>query len=206
MEKCVFLDRDGVINEMVYMPEHGYVDSPSNVKQFVIIKGVLKALKILKKLGYKIIIISNQPGIAKGYYNKKTFSDIKENMNKNLLKAGIVLDGEYYCLHHPNAKLHAYKKKCSCRKPEIGLIKKAIKEHDIDKSKSFFIGDGITDIQAATKINCKSIFIGNVNSAVNELLTKKKLYPNYIASNLLEAVNIIQENSWYNYEFFLQNS
>ena len=71
LSKAIFLDRDGVINEMVFITEHGFVDSPTNAKQFKLIKGVLQAIKIAKKLGYKIIIISNQPGIAKGYYNKK---------------------------------------------------------------------------------------------------------------------------------------
>ena len=177
---------------MAYVKDHGYVDAPSSPQQFKIIKGVTKAMTIAKKLGYKVIIISNQPGMAKGYYNKKTFDAIREKMHKEFSKDNAEIDDEFYCLHHPNAKLSRYRKKCHCRKPNIGLIKKAAKIYNLDIKKSYFIGDGMVDMEAAKKANCKSIFVGNINSTVTELFNKKNIHPQYIARNLLDAINFLK--------------
>ncbi len=193
LSKAIFLDRDGIINEMVFLTEHGFVDSPTNSKQFKLIKGVLQAIKIAKKLGYKIIIISNQPGIAKGYYNIKKFEEIREKMLLKFKKAKIVIDDDFYCLHHPNAKLIKYKKNCHCRKPKIGLIKKAVKIHNVDLKKSFFIGDGINDMESAKKAGCKSIFVGNVNSTITKLFKEKNINPEFVAKNLFEAIQFIKK-------------
>lgn len=197
LSNAIFLDRDGVINEMVYVPEHDFVDSPSKPSQFRLMKGVKKAIKILQNLNYKIIIISNQPGIAKGNYNKNTFDDIKSKMHSEFLKSKIVIDGEFYCLHHPNAKVKRFKKKCKCRKPEIGLIKQAKKRYNLNLKSSYFIGDGIVDMKAAKVAGCKSIFIGNVNSTISELFATKKCQPDYIFHNLLGASQFLKENSDY---------
>lgn len=190
-DKAIFVDRDGVINEMVYIKEHGYVDTPSTPQQFKIIKGVTEAITKAKKMGYEIIIISNQPGIAKGYYSKKTFDAIRKKMHMILKRSKAKIDDEFYCLHHPNAKLIEYKKRCTCRKPGIGLLKMAIRKHDLDITSSFFIGDGIVDMEAAKKVGCRSIFIGNVNATITELFKRKKINPDYVARNLLDAVNFI---------------
>lgn len=181
---------------MIYAKDNSIVDTPSTPQQFKIIKGVTKAIMIIKKLGYKVIIISNQPGIAKGYYNKKTFDMIREKMHKKFLSSNVKIDDEFYCFHHPNAKLAKYKKKCSCRKPGIGLIKKAAKSYNLDLGKSYFIGDGIVDMEAAKKAGCKSIFVGNINSAVTDLFSKKNINPQYIAHDLLDAVRFINNREY----------
>ena len=193
LNKAVFLDRDGIINEMVYSEEHGYVDTPSRTQQFKLINGVTKAIRIARALDYKIIIISNQPGIAKGYYDKATFGMMRKKMHKVLRKSHASVDDEFYCFHHPNAKIATYKKKCSCRKPSTGLIKKAIRIHNVDLKKSYFIGDGLVDMEAAKKANCRSIFVGNVNSTITALFKKKDIEPEYIARNLLDAMYFIRD-------------
>jgi D-glycero-D-manno-heptose 1,7-bisphosphate phosphatase len=180
---------------MLYIKEHGYVDSPTTPQQFKIINGVTKAIITAKKLGYKVIIISNQPGIAKGYYNKKIFDTITKKMHKTLQRSDAMIDDEFYCFHHPNAKLIKYRKKCSCRKPSIGLLKKAAKDHNLNLRDSFFIGDGLVDMEAAKKAGCKSIFVGNVNSMVTKLFDKKRIQPDYVAHNLLQAVNFIRNQT-----------
>lgn len=192
--KAIFLDRDGVINEMVYVKEHGYVDTPSKPEQFKIIKGVTKAISKAKKLGYKVIIISNQPGIAKGYYTKDTFDKITKKMQSHLGKSNIKIDDEFYCFHHPNAKLSLYKKRCSCRKPGIGSLTKATKKHALNLENCYFIGDGIVDMEAAKKSGCKGIFIGNVNRTVTALFKKKDISPQYVARDLLDAIKFIEKN------------
>ena len=189
--KAIFLDRDGVINKLVYHRDEGIIDTPFTESQFKIVESVPTAILKLQKAGYKIIIISNQPGIAKGYYTMKTFEKIKAKMRLVLEKKRVVIDDEFYCLHHPTAKKIKYRKRCECRKPGIGLIRKASITHHIDIKNSYFIGDGIVDLQAAKKAGCKSIFIGNVNSTLSAILKKKKLNPIYIAHDLQEASEFI---------------
>ena len=191
--KAILLDRDGVINELIINPEEGIVDSPNSSDQFKIIKNSIKALKILSKLGFKIIIISNQPGMAKGQYDLSEFLKIKRRLENELTKNNVVLSGQYYCLHHPNAKIVKYKKKCQCRKPGTKLFFDAVKKHNIDTKKSFLIGDGITDMQLAKRVRCRAIFIGNINSAITRVFHEKKVNPFYISHDLLEAANYIKK-------------
>lgn len=189
--KTIFLDRDGVINKLIYHREEGIIDTPFTESQFEIVESVPSAISKLRKAGYKIIIISNQPGIAKGYYTLNTFEKIRTKMRLVLEKKNAMVDDEFYCLHHPTAKNLKYRKRCDCRKPRIGLIKKASIRYNIDIKNSYFIGDSIVDLQAAKKAGCKSIFIGNVSSTLSEILKKKKLNPDYIAHNLKEASEFI---------------
>lgn len=193
MKKAVFIDRDGVINEMVYFEDHGFVDSPFKQSQFKIINGVPKAISLLKSLGYKVIIVSNQPGIAKKHYTRKTFDLIQKKMNKILHDHNSSIDDELYCFHHPEAKIKQYKVICDCRKPKTGMIQEAISKHNIDVRRSYVIGDGIVDMEMAKKLNCKSIFVGNLNSTVLEIFKSKKLSPNYVVKDLLEASRLIKK-------------
>lgn len=189
--KAIFLDRDGVINKLVYQKEEGIIDTPFSESQLEVAESVPDAILKLRNAGYKIIIVSNQPGIAKGYYTKETFEKIQAKMRQILEKKGAIIDDEFYCLHHPDAKNSRYRKKCSCRKPGIGMITKATKTHKIDIKNSFFVGDGMVDLQAAKKIGCPSILIGNVNSTLTKILSEKKLEPVYIAHDLKEAAEFI---------------
>ena len=191
MNKAVFLDSDGVINEMIYFEEEGVIDSPYSENQFKLIKKVPEAIAKLNSSGFKVIVVSNQPGIAKGHFDEKTFEKISKKMNRLLNKKKAKLDSELYCLHHPNAKLKKYKKICNCRKPKIGLIKKVVKLYNLDIKNSYFIGDGFVDLEAARKAGCKSVFIGNLNSKLTNILHKKNLFPDIFAHDLHEAVQII---------------
>lgn len=191
--KAILLDRDGVINELVINPEEGIVDSPNSLVQFNVIKNSIKAMKILSKLGYKLIIISNQPGIAKGQYDISEFLKMKKKLENYLTNNNVMLSGQYYCLHHPNAKIPKYRKKCQCRKPGTKLFFDAVKEHNIDTKNSFLIGDGITDMQMAKRVKCRAIFIGNINSTVTRVFHEKKINPFYVAHDLLEAANYIKK-------------
>lgn len=191
--KAILLDRDGVVNDLVINSEEGLVDSPNSSGQFNVIKSSIKAMKILSKLGYKLIIISNQPGIAKGQYDMSEFLKIKRKLESQLHDSNVTLAGQYYCLHHPNAKIPKYKKKCQCRKPGTKLFFDAVKEHNIDTKNSFLIGDGITDMQLAKRVKCRTIFIGNINSTVTRIFHEKKINPFYVAHDLLEAANYIKK-------------
>ena len=191
--KAIFLDRDGVINQIIYHKEMGILDSPSNAEEFKLLPDIGKAINGFKKLGYKVIIISNQPGIAKGKYNMDTFEKIKQKMKNKLEKDSAKIDAEYYCLHHPEGIVKEYTGICDCRKPKPGLILKAAEEHNIDLANSWMIGDGITDVEAGTKAGCKTILIGRMKCDLCNLMEDKGLKPDFIAPNLYKAFLIIEK-------------
>ncbi len=182
--KAVFLDRDGVINE-----DYGYV---YKIEDFHIYNEVFPALKLLKDAGYKLLIITNQSGIGRGYYTEEDFKRITEYMLGILKKEGIEIDDIYYCPHHPEGVIPEYTMKCNCRKPETGMIEEGIKKFNIDVKKSFLIGDKETDIEAGRKVGLKTILVktGRGKDYIN---TTKA---DYIADNILDAVKrfILKEN------------
>jgi D-glycero-D-manno-heptose 1,7-bisphosphate phosphatase len=191
MNKAVFLDRDGVINEMIYYPEHGIVDSPFTPEQFKLFPWAGRSIKKLSKAGYKVIVVSNQPGIAKGYLSQAGFDRIREKMLSEFKAQDAFIDGEYYCFHHPEAKVKRLKSNCKCRKPEPGLLLKAAEELDINLSLSWMIGDGLTDIQAGEKAGCKTILLGRMKCDLCSLMDELNARPDFVAKNLLEAVKLV---------------
>jgi D-glycero-D-manno-heptose 1,7-bisphosphate phosphatase len=140
LSKAVFLDRDGVINV-----DHGYV---SQLSDFKFIEGSISAMQKLNRAGYKIIIVTNQSGIARGLYSEKEFLDLMEEVEKILIQNAVKISGIYYCPHHPDGSVPKWSIVCKCRKPSSGMLKKAIRDHQIDPSQSFMVGDKITDIEA----------------------------------------------------------
>ena len=188
MNKAVFLDRDGVINEVVYHKEMGIVDSPFTVEQFKILPDVDKAIDKLHKLGFKVIVVSNQPGLAKDHHDLDVLEKIKEKMYSELVN----IDADYYCLHHPEAKVKEYHVICDCRKPKPGMLLQAAKEHEIDLSKSWMIGDGINDIQAGQAAGCKTILIGRLKCDLCKVMEEENAKPNFITPNLFKASLIIE--------------
>ncbi len=160
--RAIFFDRDGVINELVYHPKFRAFESPLSSKEFKLKKGISLVMKILKEMGFLLIVISNQPSIAKGKMTLRQLNDINKKMRKQLAKKEVYLDAIYYCLHHPDPKQvknKKYLKKCKCRKPKPGLLFKASQDFHIDLSKSFMIGDTLNDIRAGKQAKCKTILL-----------------------------------------------
>jgi len=198
MNKAVFYDRDGVINEMAYDAENGLVHIPWKVNQIVLNHGIVELLKATKKLGFLNIIISNQPDIGLNRITKKIFKDIEENISQKIKDEDAIIDKAYYCFHHPFAKLEKYKKDCDCRKPRTRLFLQAAKEMNIDLSQSWMIGDGLFDIVAGHNAGCKTILIANnvqtrYLKAIEDQLKNTK--PDFIVKNAKEAVSIFTKNS-----------
>lgn len=191
MNEAIFLDRDGVINELVYYEEHGIVDSPFTVEQLRIFPWVGEATKKLAEVGYKVVIVSNQPAIAKGHLSQETFERIREKMRGELTGQGALVDGEYYCFHHPDAVIESLRANCECRKPKPGLLLQAARKLDIDLSQSWMIGDGLTDVRAGKSAGCRTILLGKMKCELCHLMDEEDARPDAIAANLLEAASII---------------
>jgi D-glycero-D-manno-heptose 1,7-bisphosphate phosphatase len=193
MVRAVFLDRDGVINELIYYPEQGVVDSPFTVEQLRLLPGVGVAINKFHEMGYKVFLASNQPSIAKGYLSEETFDRIRRKMKDDLAKDGTSLDGEYYCFHHPEAKIDRLKTNCECRKPKPGLLLQAAKEMDVDLSQSWMIGDGLTDVKAGKDAGCRTILLGRMKCELCHLMDEEGTSPDFIIPNLFEAAQRISE-------------
>lgn len=138
--KAIFLDRDGTINL-----DHGYVHQ---IDDFHFIDGVIDALLALKKQGYLLVLVTNQSGIARGYFSEEQFLQLTEWMDWSLADRGVDLDGIYYCPHHSEG-LGEFRQKCDCRKPQAGMFEQAIRDLNIDPSQSIMVGDKLEDMQAA---------------------------------------------------------
>ena len=164
--KVAFLDRDGVINKDI-----GYL---SNYEQFEYIEGAIDAMKILEKEGYRIIIITNQSGIARGFYSENDFFELTEDINKDLILMGAHIDATYFCPHHPQKGKGKYKIECNCRKPKSGMFESALNDWKLNIKNCIAIGDKPRDIKAAESLGIKS-FLFNSYGQDLKILYKKEL-------------------------------
>jgi D-glycero-D-manno-heptose 1,7-bisphosphate phosphatase len=185
--KAIFLDRDGVINrDPDKWTQYSYV---TDWKDFHFLPGALEALKMLKDHGVKVIIISNQAGVSKGYFTKERLDEITEKMRAEVEAAGGRIDDVYYCIHKSDDN-------CECRKPKTGLLEKAAKKHSIDCRGIYFIGDSRVDIIAGRIVGCRTVFVLSGKTGAEEMESWEEK-PDYIFNNLLEAVKwIIKEEKY----------
>lgn len=175
--KAAFVDRDGVINE-----ERNYVH---RVEDFVFLPRVAQGLRLLSEAGYLLIIVTNQAGIARGYYKLSHLKILHEYMQQQLALQGVKLDAIYFCPHHPQGIVKKYSIECDCRKPKTGLLLQAKLDFGLDLSKSVLIGDKITDIQSGKNAGLyRTVLVESGHSfEVNACIQS-----DYIASDLLAAV------------------
>ena len=184
MKPAVFVDRDGTINEQM-----GYINHPS---RFVILPGVPEAVRLLNRNNYLVFVISNQSGVARGYFPIALVHEVHDLLKANLKEKGCIIDGIFFCPHHPQGIVSEYRRDCDCRKPKTGLIEQARKGFDIDMPKSFVVGDRYLDIELANRLNIKGDLVktGYGRGEIEHLLPGK-LQPAYIAENLLDAAKWI---------------
>jgi histidinol-phosphate phosphatase family protein len=193
LARAVFLDSDGVINEIVYFSDLGLLDSPLNPNQFRLLPNVPEAIRSFNRIGLKVIVVSNQPAVAKGKMTKTLFEQIRIRMKEELESCDAKIDGEYYCLHHPEAKIAKYRIKCGCRKPKPGLILKAVQDFNLEVSKCYVVGDSLVDIQAGKSVGCKTFLIGKLKCDLCKLINENKYKPDYIVSSLFHASKMIKK-------------
>jgi D-glycero-D-manno-heptose 1,7-bisphosphate phosphatase len=183
MNKAVFLDKDGTLID----------DVPYNVNPALIHlgKGVAKSLKALKDQGYLLIVISNQSGVAHGYFAVNALQGVVDKIQMELMDENVQLDAIYFCPHHPEGSVEEYAIVCECRKPKPGMILQAARRFNIDLSKSWMIGDILHDVEAGNMAGCKTILIDNGNETEWELNVNRK--PTVIVKNIEEAASILLE-------------
>ena len=187
MNKAVFLDRDGTINvEKHYLYK---------IEDFEFLPGVFEGLRLLKCAGYLLVIITNQSGIARGYYTEEDFQILNDWMTDELSRQGIKVESVYFCPHFPEAAIEKYKVICNCRKPACGLYERAASNLDIDIRISWAVGDRIRDCSICEKTECRGYLIGNNEKPqiIDQVKCGKFRNIKY-ASNLYEAAKKIVED------------
>lgn len=184
--KVIFLDRDGTITE-----EKDFI---SKVEEIKFLPGSKEALKILQGLGYKLVIVSNQSGIARGIMAGEQVEKVNNFLLKELTKEGIKIEAIYYCPHHPDEN-------CDCRKPRTGLIRKAVQDHHLKLKSTWMIGDKLSDVLLGKNIKGKSILVltGYGQGTKQKIESNADVYdwlkPDYIAKDLLEAASFIKSEA-----------
>jgi len=187
LNKAVFLDRDGTLN---YDP--GYLSSPKDLILFSDTGNVLAALK--NEYQFKLIVISNQSGIARGLITEAEVVSVNNELNQKLLEFNVQIDAFYFCPFHPD---FSSKEDSLCRKPSPKIILDSAREFNIELSKSFFIGDSASDIQAGITVQLKTILVKTGYGADSiSILQKENIFPSFVAENLTEAYQFIINDSY----------
>jgi len=160
MKKCVFLDRDGNINV-----EKDYLHK---IEDFEFEEGALEAIKIFNDLGYLVVVVTNQSGVARGYYSEKDVEILHGYLEEEVNKIGGHIDKFYYCPHHPEKGIGDYKKDCDCRKPNPGMFLRAKEDLDVDFENSIMVGDKISDVKGGLNLGMRSILVRTGHGKLEE--------------------------------------
>ena len=187
MIKSVFLDRDGVINELILNPASGEFEPPHSPDDLIIFPEVIESLRTLQNAGFELFLVSNQPDYAKGKTTLENIHAVHNRLNQIFLLEGIRFQKFYYCYHHPSGIIPDYSFSCECRKPKPYFIHRAAKEYGVDITQSWMIGDRDSDIECGRAAGTRTIVIEYNHSSEN----RGKICPDFTATNLKVAVEII---------------
>lgn len=188
MEKAVFIDKDGTL-----IPDIPYNVDPNLIQ---ISPEAIEGIRLLRENGFLIIVISNQSGIAKGYFNEDALEGVSVKISSILKEYELDVDAYYYCPHSPDGVIEEYSVSCNCRKPMPGMICKAAEEFNINLSRSWMVGDILNDVEAGNRAGCRSILINNGNET--EWVMSELRRPYAWALNVHEAASLILQSE--NYE------
>ena len=189
MKRAVFIDRDGTISEEV-----GYVN---HISRFRLFPYAAPALKHLNENGWLAILVTNQAGVARGYFSEDTIQRVHAAMMDRLESNGARLDAIYYCAHHPSVGEPPYRVDCECRKPKPGLIARAAQDFDINLAESWMVGDRYSDVELARNAGVKSMFVlsGYGRGELEHQRAGWMEQPDLVAEDLLTAVRLIISDS-----------
>jgi len=185
---AVFLDRDGTISEEV-----GYVN---HLSRYRLMPRSLEAIRLFNDAGYLTFVITNQAGVARGYFTEDLILRVHDRLLAWAAEAGARIDGIYYCAHHPREGQPPYRADCDCRKPRPGMIQRALREHDIDARRSYVVGDSWIDIEAGAAAGMPGLLVltgygrGLLEYQKNRFTTE----PVHVADDLLDAARWILEH------------
>ena len=184
-QRAIFLDRDGTISEEV-----GYVN---HLSRYRLMPNSLEAIKIANRAGFKVIVTTNQSGVARGYFSESLVRQVHERLTAWAEAAEARLDAIYFCPHHPEEGAPPYRAACDCRKPRPGMILRAAREHGLDLSRCYAVGDGLVDLEAAAAAGVPGVLVltGYGRGLVEHQRERIRSQPLRIVEDLLEAVRFI---------------
>ena len=177
---AVFLDRDGTFIEDV-----GYVDQLDRLRLY---PWSIEAVRLLRGSGYAVVILTNQTGVARGMVKEHIVHDVLALMQQRLAAVGQCLDGHYYCPHLPDAPVAAYRRSCSCHKPQLGMVHQAAADLDLDLGRSVVVGDRWTDVRLARPVGAKGILVETGYGVSQATIRPDDVIPDAVVGNLIEAV------------------
>jgi len=185
LSRAVFMDRDGTINEEV-----GYL---SRLEQMKLFPRSAEAIRMLNGKGIKVVVVTNQSGVARGYFGEDFVFEAHAFLQEQLRQEKAFIDAFYYCPHHPTEGTLPYRQVCSCRKPEAGMLLQASRDLHIDLVRSYMVGDMMKDVKAGKKAGTKGILVKTGYGAGEKM--DDIPVPDYVAADLLDAVNWILEDA-----------
>lgn len=192
MKKAVFIDRDGTLNEMVYDETHGLLDSPRRPEQVRLVKGAASFLRGVGKLGFATVVVTNQPGVAKGTMTLDDVYAVNRRVARLLAAEHAEWDDIRFCPHHPKGKRRGFAKSCSCRKPKPGMLTDAAGDLGLSLKGSWMIGDGLSDMQAGRAAGCRTILVTKLKlDQVERFFELKHARPHFVARDLAGALKIL---------------
>ena len=188
MRPAVFLDRDGTINEQM-----GYIN---HISRFVMLPRAAAAIRLLNDQGIPVVVVSNQSGLARGYFPESLIKEVHAKMTEALAQEGAHIDGIYICPHHPEAKEERFRLACDCRKPKPGLFHKAAADLGLDLSRSYVVGDRWSDLKAAAAVHAKGVLVltGYGRGDFEYIGPVQTVQPTYVAEDLYAAVQWIVQD------------
>lgn len=183
--RALFLDRDGTVAEEV-----GYVN---HISRFRLYPWSAEAIRRINAAGWAAVVVTNQAGVARGYFPEELIQQVNEKMKQELAAAGARLDGVYYCAHHPDVGEPPYRQRCTCRKPQPGMLERAARELDLSLEGSVVIGDRYLEVEMAHRRGLRGALVltGYGRGEVEHMSRKWPRPPDWVAENLLEAVQKI---------------
>jgi D-glycero-D-manno-heptose 1,7-bisphosphate phosphatase len=184
---AVFLDRDGVLNELIFNPTTGEYESPHVPADLILIDGVVPALRRLAGAGFALFLVSNQPSYAKGKTSLEHIREIHSRFDNFLQLHGIDFEAYFYCYHHPHGIVPAYSGPCRCRKPAPHFLLEAARTYEVDLASSWMVGDQGTDVECGRSGGCRTVLVTNERS----IAKRGDSRPDVTVSDLAEAVDRI---------------
>jgi D-glycero-D-manno-heptose 1,7-bisphosphate phosphatase len=178
VKPAVFLDRDGTVIEEV-----GYLNHLDRVAFF---PWSVDAVRVLNEAGFLVVIVTNQAGVARGYFDEALVEETHALIDRRLRAGGARIDAYYYCPHHPTAAVEAYRVACDCRKPQTGMLLRAAREHDVDLRRSFVVGDRWLDVRMGQTAGAKTVLV-RTGYGLDEEAQPDGISADLVADNLMEA-------------------